>query len=411
VQIGDVTGDGLPDVVLTTSSRHGAPNNFTLFVFAQRPGGGHHVERLPTSGRYSDDMGLALGDADGDGDLDAAVATSDGVNLFRQSDGGLQPYELITTASAGAQHVAMANLDGAGPDEIVVAGADGLSALTADPAGGWTAESIVREIGTWELETGDVNGDSRPDVVAIDGGDVLLLTQGAEGFASRELDVPSSGIAVGDVTGDGREDVAATHLSGTRSAVNVFVQSPAGVVDEQIAYPAAGGPEPVEVADLNGDGRSDVIALHTGGAAGVFRQLETGLLAPERLFPLPYSSYQPTGLALGDVSSDGRPDIAIADPNYGLTLLVQADPPAEEPPPVEEPPVEEQPPPDDGGDPVGDPGGDATAGAHSAKGTAAITPPPSGTPAAQPAPPAAAARASAAPCAARSPPAPPPVCG
>ena len=82
-------------------------------------------------------------------------------------------------------------------------------------------------------------------------------------------------------------------------------------------------PEPVEVADVDGDGRADVITLHSGWLkAGVYRNQVGGILGQEELYSLPdMSSFDPHGLAVGDVTGDGWPDIAIADPNNGLVLL------------------------------------------------------------------------------------------
>ena len=55
--------------------------------------------------------------------------------------------------------------------------------------------------------------------------------------------------------------------------------------------------------------------------AGVYLQGDSGL-EPEQLYPIPYASHYATqGLALGDFSSDGCTDVAIADYNYGLVIL------------------------------------------------------------------------------------------
>jgi len=65
-------------------------------------------------------------------------------------------------------------------------------------------------------------------------------------------------------------------------------------------------PEPVDLADVDRDGRADVITLHGGwNRAGVHLQDATyGGLGPEELFPIPYASgYNRHGLAVGDVNS------------------------------------------------------------------------------------------------------------
>jgi hypothetical protein len=77
------------------------------------------------------------------------------------------------------------------------------------------------------------------------------------------------------------------------------------------------------VADVDGDERSDIVVAHGGwNAVGVYRQSNTGRLADEQLFAVPYAShYGATGLAVGDVTGEGRSDVLVADYNHGLVML------------------------------------------------------------------------------------------
>jgi hypothetical protein len=365
VEVGDVTGDGRADVLLTTaySDEATAPTDYKLQLFAQRAEGGYAVTRLATSAQYSDDMDVALGDLDGDGDLDAAVAAADGVDVFRQSAGTLQPYELAPV-DGGAQKLAIANLDGAGPDEIVVGG-DGVSVLSYTGSS-WTARPIA-PLGAWEIEAGDLNADARPDLVVNAGGYVKVLMQAADGFTTREIGSYTYGIEVADVTGDGRDDVVLT--SGTlypETVYDVFPQTPAGVSGTPISYQAPGIVDAVEAADMDRDGRNDVVTEHSGSeAVGILRQGDTGLLEAEHLWTVPFDHYGDTTLALGDVDSDGRTDIAMAGVSEdGLTLVRQADPP---------PPGDEEPAPEPTATPTATPT-EAPAGQHHASPTAGGAP-------------------------------------
>jgi hypothetical protein len=139
----------------------------------------------------------------------------------------------------------------------------------------------------------------------------------------------TQGIGLGDVTGDGRTDVVASY-GGNRpdSFVAVFAQT-AGTLATPVSYASYDIPEPVEVADLDGDARPEVVTVHGGWQrVGVYGGLSNGTLAPEDLSTVPYAShYNVQGLAIGDVNGDGRPDIVEADYNYGLVLLLNAAPP------------------------------------------------------------------------------------
>jgi hypothetical protein len=134
----------------------------------------------------------------------------------------------------------------------------------------------------------------------------------------------TSGIGVGDLTADGRADIVAScdGILGT-SRLAVFTQdSDGGLAVTPTSYASYPGPEPVEVADVDGNLRADVLVLHGGHAAlGVYRQRPFGGLGTERLEPIPYASnYNPQALAVGDINGDAMPDVVLADDNQLVVL-------------------------------------------------------------------------------------------
>jgi hypothetical protein len=335
VAIADVTDDGRPDVLVSTYGYSDPDNDFKLFVLPQMPDG-----TLGTPVKYATDaqyghMALDTGDMNGDGRPDVVLATPSGIDIFYQAvGGGLLPPQLIATSNeAFGAVVADMNLDG--HQDIVTNTRDGVFLLKA--TGGGFATSTVTTVPQWEVEVGDLNGDRFPDIAGCSGLSLCMPTlnvfvqRGRGGFGMRQYPANAGiwgacGIAVGDVTGDGADDATMSICANRPNALlNVFPQVGGKLVlGAPTIYSSYDIPEPLVVADMNGDNLGDVVTLHGGWMqAGVYLQ-EAGALGPESLFPIPYASeYKPKGLAVGDVNGDGKPDIVLADYTYGVVVLRQ----------------------------------------------------------------------------------------
>jgi hypothetical protein len=83
----------------------------------------------------------------------------------------------------------------------------------------------------------------------------------------------------------------------------------------------------VEVADVSGDGLTDVIVVHGGGTISLYLQQNDGTLGGYSLYELPYSTFHESqGLAIGDINEDTLPDILVAGHNSGLDVLYHVSP-------------------------------------------------------------------------------------
>ena len=84
-------------------------------------------------------------------------------------------------------------------------------------------------------------------------------------------------------------------------------------------------PGALESLDMNGDGRIDAANAYDGiGFVAVRLQQTNGLLGGELDSPVPYATtFEPKGIALGDFSGDGKPDIALAPGDIGLVIVRQ----------------------------------------------------------------------------------------
>jgi hypothetical protein len=132
----------------------------------------------------------------------------------------------------------------------------------------------------------------------------------------------SAGVGLGDVSGDGLHDVVLSRPYNSPTWLWVMSQTPSGSLTGPTTLDSYDGAESVEVADLDHNGLEDIVVVHGGWLrVGVYMQERAGMTEEAR-YPIPYAShYAPQGLAVGDFSSDGCADVAIADYNQGLVTL------------------------------------------------------------------------------------------
>jgi hypothetical protein len=169
VAVGDVTGDGLPDVVVTSADFD------SVLVVPGVAGGLGAPVRYPSL--YAPGA-LTLADVDGDGRLDVVVvhAASGVVALYPSSPAGLGAAQVMVDTGEPTA-VALADMDGDGAMDAVVAGADGFVSVRAP------AMAAVRTVRVWAgsapvaVVVEDVNLDGAPDVAVLNqvGGDVVVL--------------------------------------------------------------------------------------------------------------------------------------------------------------------------------------------------------------------------------------------
>lgn len=321
--VGDLTGDGRVDAVATAA----APGTGAqLFVFAQTSSGTFGAARPFGTVDSSLAHNVVVADVDRDGRRDVVVATDLGVQVLLQTTAGdLAPATLVPGTS-GVTFVETADLDGDGRTDLVTSSPAGVTALVQQVDGSWAA-TVVSDTHATELETGDLDGDARPDVAAVAADGVRVLHNTTTGWTSTThvavAGAVHRGIEVADVNGDSRADlVVSTGEVAPSSQIVVLTQTSTGQLADPVVRSTTDWPTSVESGDVDGNGRPDVIALHEkwGNVTVEFQGQDGTLGATGYGQTDTVQDFGPGALAVGDVTGDGSPDAVVAT-DSGLRLV------------------------------------------------------------------------------------------
>lgn len=166
------------------------------------------------------------------------------------------------------------------------------------------------------LGAGDVDGDGDIDLFHSSLGTTYILrNNGGRTFAGSQTLATGNvnAYAVGDVNGDGRPDL----VSGSGSAVRVFLGQSNGLFSTSTNYTLGGTVRDLKVEDIDGDGREDIISGANGAGGGVYvlRGTASGALTSTKV-----SDTLARSIDIADVNRDGKLDIAIGSTGTGSIL-------------------------------------------------------------------------------------------
>jgi RHS repeat-associated protein len=317
VVLADLTGDGKLDIV--TCNRSG--------MVAVLPGHGDGTfgpEQDIATGLASPES-LAAGALDGDSDLDLVVGDGNAYNhtgksvavLLNKGDGTFGTPQIFAT-DAGVTSVALGDLTGNGKLDIVTANTAGtVSVLLGNGDGtfGTHQDIALAEAGT-SVALADVTGDGKQDIVVGEQSMVAVLPGHGDGTFGPRLDLKLGGcchgvhVAAGDLNGDGHTDIVAVQAD--QQAADVLLSDGKGGFAPHQDFPVGSFPGAVLLADLTGNGRLDAVVANTqGSSVSVLLGQGNGTFAvpaPDVAGP---PAAQTQSVALGDLTGNGKVDMVV----------------------------------------------------------------------------------------------------
>lgn len=358
VAIGDVNGDSRDDAVVSMDAPDGKSS---VSVFLQNPDGtlGFSKQSAHAEPDMLSAAGLAVADLNEDGFDDAVVGTRTGIRVFLGNAHGLAPgipYESPNRNARSTLSVNVLDVDRDGRLDVVTLShgrGDGGGTAPTDEVGlvihmgngmgGFSQQTFLprpEHISWTHLRAEDMNGDGLVDLISgwsdvVDGlshgGAEITLHNGVAGFRppfriGPDLDVSwGHGYAVGDFDADGRKDVIVSRSTHAPQAAYAWLrQRPGGSFVEQATWPAFDHPEELLAADMDGDGRDDLLVYHPDpdqSAISYQQQTDAGLDVGIK-YPIPGGGRtRPPSLAVGDLDGDGCKDVAVAHQLQGLIVL------------------------------------------------------------------------------------------
>jgi FG-GAP-like repeat len=170
----------------------------------------------------------------------------------------------------------------------------------------------------------DVNTDRSPDVVTAnsDGKSASVLRNRGNGtFAARHdyrIGSEAVSVAVAELNGDRHPDLVVRSYAG-RSFSILLNRGDGTFGQRQLTDVAAGCCDALSSADLNGDGRADVVT-RSGEIVSVFLNRGDGSFMPGHDYDIPAGD--PGGIVVADLNRDSRPDIATENPFRSVSVLL-----------------------------------------------------------------------------------------
>lgn len=271
----DVNHDGNVDIIVV---KYGVKSIYVLF--GNGDGTFQPPIASPTNVEYAVLSG-AMGDFTGDGQPDLLLSTLNGTVVYKGSSNGQFTLLSSVIGTGTSSGIAVGDFNGDGKLDFATGGYHGtaqpstMDIYFGDGAGGFTLNtSYTTSLPPIGVVCADFNEDGKPDLAFSMGHTVgyelaTLLNDGTGHFTqSKPLIVPSGALAVGDFNSDGINDLVTTDdyytLASIRSPaiqpglVSLLIGKGDGTFEKPSSYTCGPGPEGVVVGHFNFGAKVDV---------------------------------------------------------------------------------------------------------------------------------------------------------
>jgi hypothetical protein len=351
----DLNGDGEKDVALSSGQILLGHGDGTLTLL---PGTLSTV--ASTGGDPNPGRGIAAADFNHDGKIDLAVTNrlATTVDTYLGNGDGTFTYKSSFASLYGLQNIQSTDLDGDGVPDLFIGSTSGGVFLPDAATGGLFESALGSGDGSFVssgdaylpnntalafntvYDVADFNGDGKPDIVSLDvdatnATPQLRVRKGTgdgkfTNLTSTTVNVPglaagqsnTAALAAADFDGDSKQDVvfATTPLGSNASTISVVPGNGDGTFAAQKDYPNSGTVVALHVADINGDGKPDLVFISNSSTPGMTTQT-----AIEAMMNDGSGNFKPAtqidaaanlaALAVADVNGDGKPDLVVSAGN------------------------------------------------------------------------------------------------